>query len=47
MSTNLKVSDKRIRAFEAEHYEGMAELDRALYPDHASSVSEMRFSDEH
>jgi len=47
MSTHTKVSNDCIRPFEAGDYEALAELDRALYPDHAGSAREIRFNDEH
>jgi GNAT superfamily N-acetyltransferase len=47
MSTNARVSKNCIRPFEVGDYKSLADLERQLFPDHAGSASEMRFSDEH
>ncbi len=47
MSMDMNVVKNRIHPFEASDYEGLADLERILFPDHAASARETRFSDEH
>ena len=47
MSTKKISGLDNIRLFEPRDYEALADLTRALYPDHADSAAEIRFHDEH
>ncbi len=46
MSTRIETNSS-IRDFAPGDYEALAEIERSLYPDHASSAAEIRFRDEH
>jgi GNAT superfamily N-acetyltransferase len=46
MSMKHKVSDVRIQEFEAAHYQGVVEVHNSIYPEHRTTLEELRFEDE-